>query len=85
MTLIKDNKEGPKFKIDDHVRISIYKNIFGKGYVPNLSEEVFVIRKVKILCQAHMLLVILTEQRLLESFTKKNHKKQIKKSLELKK
>ena len=36
-----------KFKIGDHVRISKYKNIFAKGYTPNWSEEVFVIKKVK--------------------------------------
>ena len=36
-----------KFKIGDIVRISKYKNIFAKGYVPNWSEEVFVIKKVK--------------------------------------
>ena len=30
-----NNKEGPKFKIGDHLRISKYKNIFAKGYVPN--------------------------------------------------
>ena len=29
------------------VRISSYKNIFAKSYVPNCSEEVFVIKKVK--------------------------------------
>ena len=29
------------------VRISKYKNIFGKCYFPNWSEEVFVIKKVK--------------------------------------
>ena len=29
----------------DHVRISKYKNIFSKGYTPNWSEEVFVIKK----------------------------------------
>ena len=43
----KNNKEGPKFKIGDHVRISKYKNIFEKGYVPNWSEEDFVVTKVK--------------------------------------
>ena len=32
---------------DDDVRISKYKNIFAKGYVPNWSEEVFLIKKVK--------------------------------------
>ena len=39
------NDKSPKFS--DHVRISKYKNIFAKGYIPNWSEEVFVIKKVK--------------------------------------
>ena len=39
------NDEDPKFKIVDIVRISKYKNIFANGYVPNWSEEVFVIKK----------------------------------------
>ena len=44
----KDNKKaGPKFKDDDHVRILKYKNIFAISYVPNRSDEVFVIKKVK--------------------------------------
>ena len=42
-----NNKEGPKFTIGDIVRISKYKNIFSKGYIPDWSEEVFVIKKVK--------------------------------------
>ena len=41
------NDKDPKFKIGDIVRISKYKNIFAKGYVPNWSEEVFVIKKVR--------------------------------------
>ena len=41
------NKKDPKFKVDDHVRISKYKNIFAKGYTTNWSEEVFVINKIK--------------------------------------
>ena len=41
------NDRDPNFKVSDHVRISKYKNIFAKGYTPNLSEEVFVIKKVK--------------------------------------
>ena len=41
------NDEDPKFKVDDCVGISKYKNIFAKGYMPNWSEEVFVIKKVK--------------------------------------
>ena len=39
------NNKDPKFNIGDHVRISKYKNIFVKGYTPNWSEEVFVIKK----------------------------------------
>ena len=42
-----NNKEGPKFKVGNNVRISKYKNIFAKGYVPNWPEEVFVIKKFK--------------------------------------
>ena len=41
------NDRDPNFKVSDHVRISKYKNIFAKGYTPNWSEEVFVIKKVK--------------------------------------
>ena len=41
------NYQDPKFKLGDIVRISKYKNIFAKGYVLNLSEKVFVIKKVK--------------------------------------
>ena len=40
------NNKDPKFKIGDHFRISKCKNIFAKGYMPNWSGEVFVIKKV---------------------------------------
>ena len=50
-TYIDSNKEvndqDPEFQVGDHVRISKCKNIFAKGYTPNWSEEVFVIKKVK--------------------------------------
>ena len=41
------NDKSPKFKVGDHVRISKYKNIVAKGYVPNWSEEIFIIKKIK--------------------------------------
>ena len=41
------NNKDPKFSIGDVVRISKYINTFAKGYTPNWSEEVFVIKKVK--------------------------------------
>ena len=40
------NYQDPEFKIGD-VKISTYKNVFEKGYLPNRSKEVFVIKKVK--------------------------------------
>ena len=40
-----NNKKDPKFKVGDHVKISKYKIIFEKGYLPNLLEEVFVLKK----------------------------------------
>ena len=41
------NDKNFKFKVGDHVRISKYKNIFAKGYMPNWSEEIFIIKKIK--------------------------------------
>ena len=41
------NDKDPEFQAGDHVRISKYKNIFDKGYTPNWSEDVFVIKEVK--------------------------------------
>ena len=40
-------KEGPEFKVGDHVKISKYKNIFPKDYVRRWSEKVCVIKKVE--------------------------------------
>ena len=41
------NDKDPKFQVGDHVRISKYKKHFAKGYTPNWSEDVFVIKEVK--------------------------------------
>ena len=40
-----NNKEGPKFKVGDHIKITKYRTNFAKGYVPNWSEEVFLSKK----------------------------------------
>ena len=79
------NDKDPKFKVDDHVRMPKYKNIFAKGCTPNWSEEVFVIKEVKILFHRHMLLMISMLKKLLEHFMKKNYEKQINKDLGFKK
>ena len=52
------NDKDPKFKVGDHVGISKCKTIFVKGYTANLSEEVFVLKKMKIQFGEHMLLMI---------------------------
>ena len=41
------NDKDPEFKVGDHVRILKYKNNFAKGFTPNWSEEVFVIKETK--------------------------------------
>ena len=41
------NDKDPKLKIGDIVRILKNKKVFAKDYIPNWSEEVFVIAKVK--------------------------------------
>ena len=41
------NNKDPKCNIGHQVRISKYKNVFAKGYVPNWSGEVFIVKKIK--------------------------------------
>ena len=43
----KKNEKDARFNDGDHVRISKNKIIIGKGYAPNVSEEVFMIKQVK--------------------------------------
>ena len=41
------NDNDPKFKVGDQIRTSKHKNIFAKGYTPNWSEEMFVVKEIK--------------------------------------
>ena len=76
MTLIKKLiKEGDKFKVHN-IKFFLQKSMFQIGL-----KKFLWLKKLKILCRGHMLLVILTEKKPLERFTKKNWEKQIKKSL----
>ena len=72
------NKD-PKFKIGDIVRISKYKNILQKITFKIGLNKFSWLEKLKILYRGHILLMILTEKKLLECFTKKSFEKQIKK------
>ena len=40
---IEANFKAPKFKVNDRVKITKYKNIFSKGYTENWSIEIFII------------------------------------------
>ena len=76
------NKEDPKFKVGDHVRISKYKNIFAKGYTPNWPEEVFVVRKIKNTVPWTYVISDLNSKPITGSFYEKELQKPIKKNLE---
>ena len=67
----KSNEKDPKFKVGDHVRISKYKNIFPKGYPPNWSEEIFVIKKIKITVAWTYVISDLNEEEIVESLREK--------------
>ena len=77
------NDKDPKFKVGDHVRISKYKNIFAKGYMPNWSEEAFVISKIKNAAPWTYVINYLNGEEITGIFyQKKNCKRLIKKNLE---
>ena len=79
------NDKNPKFRVGDHVRISKYKNIFAKGYMPNWSEEYLLLRKLKILYHGHIFLMTLMVKKLLVPFMKMNCKRLIKKKFRIEK
>ena len=70
-----NNKEGPKFKVGNNVRTSKYKNIFSKDYVPNWSEEVFVITKVKNTLSWTYVISDLNGEEIVETFYQKELQK----------
>ena len=80
----KINDKDPKFKVGNHVRTSKYKSIYAKGYVPNWSEEVFVIKEHKNTVLWTCVIIDLNRE-IVGTFSKKKYKKEITKSLELKK
>ena len=67
------NDKDPKFKIGDIVKLQKYCDIV------KIS-----LQKVKNTVRGHLLIMILMEKKFLAHFTKKNGKKQMKKSLEMK-
>ena len=80
-----NNKEDPKFKVGDQVRISKFKNIFAKVYLPNLSKVVFVITKVKSIVPWTFIISDLKGEETAGTFYERNCKKQNKKEFMLEK
>ena len=70
-----NNKKDSKFKAGDHVGISRYKNIFAKGYIPNWSDETFLIKKVKNVVLWRYLTNDLNSEKTLRTFYEKELQK----------
>ena len=75
----------PKFKVGDHVRISKYRNIFTKGYIPNWSEEVFVVSKIKNAVPWTYVINDLNGEEIIGTFYKKELQKTNQKEFKIKK
>ena len=76
------NDKYPKFQVRDHVRISKYKNIFGEGYTPNWSEEIFVIKKVQTTVPWIYVSNEFNGEEIIATFMKKNCRRLTTKNLE---
>ena len=69
------NDKNFKFKVGDHVRTSKYKNIFAKGYMPNWSEEVFIVSKIKNTVSWTYVIIDLNGEKLIGTFYEKELQK----------
>ena len=65
------NGKDPKFKVGDHVRISKFKNAYAKGYTPNWSEEIFIVKKIKNIVHWTYIISDLNGEEIMESFYEK--------------
>ena len=83
---VNSNVKDPTFQVGNHVRISKYKNNFAKRYIPNWSEEIFVIKKVKNTVPWTYVIDDLNGEEIIGFFFEKelqtNKKRQIKNNLE---
>jgi hypothetical protein len=67
-----ENVKSPKYKVGDVVRIDKHKGDFPKGYLPNYTEELFRIDKVKHSDPPHYKLVDLRGEEILGVFYNEN-------------
>ena len=78
----KSNEADSKFKVDDHVRILKFKNVFAKGYTHNWREEIFVVKKNSAL---DIYISDLNEEEIVGSFYEKELQKTNKKEFRIEK
>ena len=79
------NDRDPKSKIGDIVRVSKYKNIFTKSFVPNWSEEVFATNKVKNTVPWKYVISVLKGEEIVGTFCEKELQKKKKKEFRVEK
>ena len=79
------NEKDPKFKVGDHVRISKFKNAFAKGYTPNWSEEIFIVKRIENTVPWTYVISDLNGEEIVGSFYEKELQKTNKKKLGIKK
>ena len=79
------NDKDSKFKVEDHVRISKYKNIFEKGYTTNWHEEVFIVIKIRNTVPWTYVINDLSGEEISGTFYESNYRRLIKKNSEQKK
>ena len=72
-------------KVDDHVRVSMYKNIFAKVHNLNWSQEVLVIRKVKNTVPWKYVIIDLNGKDIVRTFFEKEMPKSSQKELRIQK
>ena len=80
-----NDDKNPKFKIGDIVRISKFKNIFAKGYVPNCSEEVLLIKIVKNTVSWKYIISDLKDEEIVGTFSDKELQKTNQKEFKIEK
>ena len=61
-------KKDSRFKVDDRVRISKFKNIFVKGYTPNWSKEIFIVNQINDTVPYTYHLKNLNDEKIIRSF-----------------
>ena len=71
------NEKRSRFKVDDTVRISKFKNIFPKGYTPNWSKEIFIVNKINDTVSYTCNIKDLNDEEIIDSFYDRELQKSI--------